>query len=202
MIPTQQQILDSENYTRKRMCTAIPSSIKPGLTYWDDLKNSCRITAAGCNASSQNPLSRQVVSVNNGQMIDLFKTEKNQTVLNFWGPDGNKWMPDQYVMKNVTGTGSKVCARANTLLYQWCNYPQTRLTGKNSGPGYNDVPAFTYAVRNGKEDCIIGKNYCDNRGVSYDGTPGKEDCYVSEGQKVGEFFASDVLVRYAERSQR
>ena len=201
MIPTPQQILDSENYARKRMCTAIPSSIKPGLTYWDDIKNSCRITTAGCNASSQNPLSRPVVSVNNGQMINLFETEKNQTILDFWDK-GNKWVPDQYVMKKITGSGSAVCARANTLLYQWCNYPETRLTGENSGPGYTDVPAFTYAVRDGKEDCIIGKDYCDNRGVSYDGTPGKEDCYVPTGQKIAEFLASSVLVRYAERSAK
>ena len=109
-----------------------------------------------------------------------------------------------YVWKTITGSNEPVCARANSLLYRWCQYPQTRIGDEgygSAGKGYTDVPPFTYAVRDGVETCIIGADYCKNRGVDYDNTPGNEHCYVSEEQKVGEFFASEVLVRYANRSE-
>ena len=105
-------------------------------------------------------------------------------------------------MKYVTGKPGLVCARGNSLLYRWCKYPHTRIGADgygSEGMGYTNVPPFEPVVRNGVETCIIGKDYCDDRGVSYDGTYGTEDCYVSEGQKIAEFLASDVLVRYANK---
>lgn len=198
-IPTEQQLIDADNYACKQLCTLIPSKAFNGnLTYWDNTMKACRITSEGCDANPVNPISRPVFS-NNGTPIDLFKTEHNQRVLDFWN-DGGNWIPDQYVMKYISSNPSnQVCARANNLLYQWCNYPATRTTGDLSGKGYSDVPPFEYTVRDGVETCVIHKDYCDNRGVSYNGTVGKEDCYVSTGQKVAEFFASDVLVRRAKR---
>jgi len=193
-IPTDQQLIDSENYAISKMCIMIPSQFKQSMTKWDDTAKVCRITKEGCAATPTNPLSRPVFT-NNGTPIDLLSTEKNKNILNFWN-DGFNWQPDQYVYKNVSGSTGQVCARANSLLYQWCEYPRTRTSGK----GYDDVPPFKYTVRDGVETCIIGKDYCNNRGVDYDGTIGNERCYVSTGQQIAEFLASSVLVRYAKQS--
>jgi hypothetical protein len=159
----------------------------------------CRITPRGCAPSSTSPFSR-VVYDGFGNLLDVVETEQNTSYKDFWSY--NKWQPDMYVYKMVSGQDKPVCARANNLLYRWCEYPQTRVGEDgfgSEGIGYTDVPPFKYTVRNQKETCIIGPDYCKNRGVSYDGTYGNEHCYVEEWQQLAEFLGSDVLVRYAVR---
>lgn len=183
-----EQIQAAEEYALSKLCVEIPSTFKAGLTQWDDTIKACKITQAGCSAEDPtNPLSYLGFS-SSGEF--LYPSTSNPMFGEFW----EKWVPEHLVMKTTKKSPTKmVCSRANHLLYQWCEYPSTRARGVE--PGVTNVPKFNYAVRNGVETCTITKQYCDNKGISFTSTPGKEDCYVSEGQKVGEFFASDVLVR-------
>jgi len=200
---TTAQILAAEQYAMEKLCTWIPSKFGDNLTRWDSAKKACRITQAGCKAGPTSPFSR-IPFTNNGTPIDIIGGETSKFLLDFWGPLGKKWTPDFYVWKTVTGSDGPVCARGNSLLYRWCEFPASR-EGKDgwgsSGGGYNDVPPFKYTVRdNYKETCVIGKDYCDNRGVSYSDAYMNEDCYVPEWQKVSEFLASETLVRYGRRA--
>jgi len=202
-VPTQQQLEWSEVDALSRLCagpTSLTSSFAVNLTRWDPTSNTCHVNSAGCQASDSSPFS-QFKYKNNGDEKDITAEQTpDKKRLDFWASGG--WSPDYYVMKRVTGKQGDVCARGNSLLYRWCKYPNTRIGADgygSEGPGYTDVPAFQPAVHNGVETCIIGQDYCDNRGVSYDGTYGKEDCYISEGQKIEEFLTSDVLIRYANK---
>ena len=198
-VPTSEQIEAAEEYALAKLCVAIPSTLKPGLTRWDQKLKACRITEAGCSAKDpQNPLSR-IGFTSNGDFVSPLVNANNPVFRKFW----KKWEPEHLVMKITSKSNhQKVCARANHMLYRWCEYPSTRSdeTGQRKA-GYTDVPPFKYAVREGVETCIIGKDYCDSRGVKYDGSKfGKEECYVSGGQKFLEFFASDALVRHINAS--
>ena len=200
VIPTQSQIEAAEEYALAKLCTEIPSKFKPGLTKWDDTIKACRITEAGCSSTDpKNPISRNGFT-SNGDFVSPLMKATNPVFKNFW----SKWEPEHLVMKvTKKSPHTKVCARANHFLYRWCEFPATRsdVAGTRKA-GYTDVVPFQYAVRDGVETCIIPKKYCDSRGVSYNATPGKEDCYVTKGQKIGEFFASDVLVRKINASDR
>jgi hypothetical protein len=46
-------------------------------------------------------------------------------------------------------------------------------------------------VQNGKETCLIGKDYCDAKGMNWDG----QECYINNFQKIAEFLMSSYLVR-------
>jgi hypothetical protein len=203
-IPTTAQLEASEEYAHEKLCTYLPSRFNNNLTTWDSTMKACRITKAGCDFTVNNgPFSRKIYTAN-GTEFDVAEKEQNKMYLDFW--KDNKWTPDMYVYKAVTGSkGKPVCARANHLLYRWCEFPNTR-QGKDGygseGPGYTDVPPFKYRVlANGKETCIIGPDYCKNRGISYTdgGEIGKEDCYTSGVQQAFGFIFSDALAAYINR---
>ena len=107
--------------------------------------------------------------------------------------------PEHLVWKATSKSREEVCARANFKLEQFCRFPGQR-TSKNDdafagnvGKGNTNVPPFRYTVRNGKETCIIGKDYCDSKVMAYSETD--EECYVPLSQKIQEFLVSTYLIR-------
>jgi hypothetical protein len=195
-IPTEKEIAAAEEYALKILCLEIPKQFQPGLTYWDDHVKACRISQAGCtNSSPQNPLN-QILYTSSGEPIEFEKWSKNPSLNDFWAHRP----PDHLAWKVTTSSNNQfVCARANDLLYRWCQFPNTRVDSNGygySGLGWN-VGRFQYTNRNGKESCIIPKSYCDEKGVDYDGTPGHETCFVSGIQAFGELITGSVLVRMA-----
>jgi hypothetical protein len=196
-IPTEQQFAEAERYALSKMCTAIPARKlgTPGYTEWDKDTQKCRITPNGCNASSTNPFSR--ISYNSsGYFIDYKNAESNKNLVDFW----KYFDTDHLVMKKVSAEPDKlVCARANSMLKRWCEFPDLR-TAKGDladygGKGYAIGPGFEYKVTNGVETCKIGADYCKFKGLSYDSTENKETCYVPPGQKFAEFLTGTTLVR-------
>jgi hypothetical protein len=200
-VPTKEELELSEEYALKKLCEgqdSITSKFGDNLTVWDSVNKKCKITKKGCEVKRGNPISSWPYD-DKGDPVDHLNSEQNTRIRDFWR--NNKWTPDFYVWKNIKGSKGPVCARGNKLLLRWCNYPKTRTTGDLSGKGYDDVPPFKYTVRDdGTEDCIITKEYCDNRGVDYDSTPGDEHCVVTIGQKIGEFLLSDVFIRHVKRA--
>jgi hypothetical protein len=195
--PTIEDLNAADEYANSKLCLQIPKKFMSGLTYWDNTKKQCRITKAGCNAGDpSNPISIKSFS-SNGTMLEWEKMVVSKSIQDFW-----KIVPPQnLIYKTIKGSGEEVCARANFKLEQFCRWPAQRGTenegafGGITGKGYDTGPNFKYIVRNGKETCIIGKDYCDFKGVSYDAD--KEECYVSDAQKVGEALFSTYLMRAA-----
>ena len=107
--------------------------------------------------------------------------------------------PQHLVWKKVKDRSELGCARANFKLQQFCEYPAQRNSENegafdgNIGKGNDNVPPFKYVVRNGKETCDIGKDYCDAKVMSFD--PVAEECYVSGSQQVQEFLFGTTLTR-------
>ena len=189
--PTYEQLAKAQEYALSKLCTEIPGRFSPGLTAWDENTKECKITQKGCQPSSTNPISRPPFT-SSGKVISE-ANEQNQTFGWFW----KKFMPGFFVMRTTKNSGGrKVCAQGNFMLYQWCEYPESRnLEGADyiRQAGVTNVPKFDYIIENGKERCTIPKEYCDAKGVSYDAQ--KKDCYVSASQKVAEFFTGSVFYR-------
>jgi len=190
-IPTLAEIEAAEEYALSKLCTEIPDKFSPGLTTWDDRSKTCKITQKGCQAGSGNPIS-QLPFDGAGNIISF--DENNRTFGWFW-----KKFPADYLVWRATNTsgGRAYCAKGNEMLYQWCMYPKTRGDGDHI-KGITNIPRFQYNVRNGKEECYIPESYCKNRGVSYNATT--RDCYVSNAQKVREFFVGSVITRRSRRA--
>lgn len=185
-VPTDAELEAAEQYALSKMCTEIPNSIGSGLTMWDSSKKKCVITQKGCTPGYGNPLSQPKYN-SAGNEIKINKLDRRYG--KFW----QNWKPDFYVYKTTKlSPTKKVCSRGNFLLYQWCEFPNTR-AGGGYQKGVTNVPRFTYMIKNGKEQCGIPKKYCEAKGVSYSSS--KQDCYVSKGQQAGEFFASGSMVR-------
>jgi hypothetical protein len=195
--PTAEQFAAAEKYALSKMCTDIPAKKlgTSGYTKWDSTEQKCRITPNGCNASPLNPFSR--IPYNSvGSVIDYKNSESNSELIDFW----KYFDVEHLVMKKVSADPNKlVCARANTMLKRWCEFPETRTSkgdlGDYGGKGYAIGPGFSYRVVNGVETCKIGKDYCDFKGVGYDDTENKETCYVPDGQQFGEFLVGTTMVR-------
>ena len=193
--PTMEDLDAADNYANGKLCVQIPKQFQTGFTYWDEKMKKCRITKSGCNSGDpNNPISVSSFS-SNGTLLDWEKMDVSKNKRDFW-----KMAPPQHlVYKNIKGSGEQVCARANYKLEQFCRWPAQRGSknedafGGITGKGYDTGPGFKYLVRGGKETCIIGKDYCDFKGVSYDAN--KEECYVSDAQKVGEAIFSTYLMR-------
>jgi hypothetical protein len=181
-------------YAASKLCVEIPARIQPGLTRWDDNMKKCRITQGGCNAGVNNPLSVYTFSAN-GTLLDWEKLDSSKTLKDFW----EVTPPEHLVWKVTSKSKESVCARANFKLQQFCEFPGQRTSKNddafagNTGKGNTNVPPFKYTLRNGKETCIIGKDYCDAKGISYDAN--KEECYVSGFQQFQEFILSSYLIR-------
>lgn len=193
--PTIEELDAASEYAGSKLCVEVPGKIRSGLTRWDGVKKQCRITKAGCAASPTNPISVYTFS-SNGTILDWEKDLDSSPVMKrFWSVTP----PEQLVWKATSKSKEEVCARANIKLEQFCRFPGQR-TSKNDdafagnvGKGNTNVPPFRYTVRGGKETCIIGKDYCDSKGISYSAKD--EECYVSGGQKFAEFMMSSYLVR-------
>ena len=189
--PTVDELNAAHDHAMSKLCTEIPNKFgAPGGTTWDDRNKVCRITQKGCQASVTNPIS-QPMFTSSGEYRTF--RDDDRTFGKFW----SKNPPGFYVWRATkNSSGRKVCARANFLLWQWCEIPRTR--AEKHEPGITNTPRFEYNIRNGKEECYIPKEYCDSKGMSYDAT--NRDCYVSNSQKIAEFFAGSVLVRQSRRT--
>jgi hypothetical protein len=192
--PTIEELDAASEYAASKLCLEIPSKITPGLTIWDDKMKKCRITKNGCAASVGNPLSVYSFSVN-GTLLDWTTLNASPALKRFW----EVTPPEHLVWKLTSQSKEPVCARANFKLQQFCEFPGQRTSKNddafagNTGKGNTNVPPFKYMVRNGKETCIIGKDYCDAKGISYDAN--KEECFVPLAQEISEFLLSSYLVR-------
>ncbi len=190
-IPTNEQLLEAENYAISKLCTEIPETVaEPGSTYWDSKQNKCMFSDTACYPTYDNPFSQPMVDVHGNDYVPSKQTT-NKTLQNFW----KYWPVDLYVKKTTkTSPTQKVCSRGNAALYKWCNFPKTRGLGK----GIDDVPKFPWTIMNGEETCMITEEYCKSRGISYDEE--NHDCYVSGKQKMEEFWLSPNIVRYSKVS--
>lgn len=186
-VPTPEDIDKSIEYALSKLCTEITDRFgAPGLTEWDDQKKVCRITEKGCQASVMNPISRPAFNAG-GEYIKF--DEHHPTFGDFW----KKHPPGYYSWKVTKNSGGqKVCSPSNYLMQRWCISPETRLDGKFKR-GVTDTVPLNWTIRNGKEVCEITEEYCKSKGVSYDAEA--KDCYVSDAQKVAEFFTGSVYVR-------
>ena len=192
---TNELIYASEAYAIEKMCVSTTKRFGEGLTVWDPKMKKCRVTANGCNYKTPNNPFSQKPFDSQGYYYDAEKTVTDPALLNFWK---GGWTPGFYVYKAVTGGHEPVCARGNMLLYQWCEFPSSR---SEQGRGYTDVPAFKYTVRdNYKETCIIGEDYCKNRGLDYSNERNNEHCTISGLQQWYEFWMSEPLVRHIRQS--
>jgi len=192
-VPTAADITAAHEYAMSKLCTEIPTKFGgPGLTQWDERMKACRITQKGCEPRITNPIS-QPMFTSSGEYREY--RDDDRTFGKFWkrSPPGFY----QWLATEKSG-GQRVCARANFLLWQWCMIPRTRAEGHK--PGITNTPRFQYNIRNGKEECYIPKEYCDSKGVSYDAT--NKDCYVSDSQKILEFFTGSVMVRKERASDK
>jgi hypothetical protein len=185
-VPTAEDFNKAYEYAMKKLCTEIPSHYgSRGLTEWNDNEKVCNITKEGCQPGADNPISQNMFT-SSGEYRTFRDTDR------MFGEFWKKSPPEFLVMKTTKKSpNKKVCARANFLAWQWCMIPETRADGHE--PGITNTPRFQYNVRNGKEECYIPKAYCDSKGMSYNAD--KKDCYVSNKQKIAEFFSGSVLVR-------
>jgi hypothetical protein len=189
--PTIEELEEAENYALSVLCTEIPKTVGMGLTRWDSNKRVCNITKKGCDPFARNGLlSIPKYDPNTGKddYVPRVVGRNRKSFMKYWDPDF-------YVWKRTKKSNKEVCARGNFLLYQWCEFPESRAPEPTKG--VTNAPPFEYNIRSGKETCDIPKSYCDDKGVSYDSNI--RDCYVSAGQKHEEFWASPVLVRNANR---
>jgi hypothetical protein len=177
-------------YAIEKLCTSTTRQFGEGLTVWDPKMKRCRVTANGCNYKTPNNPFSQPPYTEQGYYYDAKTYVTNKNLLKFWE---SGWNPGFYVFKSVAGRNEPVCARGNTLLYQWCEFPRTR---QAEGKGYVDVPPFKYTIRdNYKETCIIGPDYCRNRGLDYSDERNNEHCVLSGAQAFGELYFSDSMIR-------
>ena len=191
--PTLEELDAASEYAASKLCVQIPGRLKNGSTYWDTNMKKCRITQSGCAADINNPLSIDSFT-SNGTILEWEKLNASQNFQKFWSVTP----PEHLVWKLVKGTPQMVCARANYKLQQFCEFPGQRTSKNddafagNTGKGNTNVPPFKYTVRNGKETCIIGKDYCDSKGMDYDASA--EECYKGGYQQFLEFMMSTYLV--------
>ena len=80
------------------------------------------------------------------------------------------------------------------MIYQWCNYPQTRGGGDQVG-GLTNVPPFSYRISKGVETCVIPESYCTQHYYDYDRL--KMECIKPIGLEIGGFFGLDGIIQYA-----
>ena len=186
-VPTPEELDKATEYALSKLCTEITNRFgAPGLTEWDGDRKVCRITEKGCQASVTNPISRPAFNAGGENIIF---DEHHPAFGDFW-----KKHPVGYYSWKVTKNsgGQKVCSPSNYLMERWCKSPETRLDGKFKR-GVTDTVPFNWTSRNGQEVCEITEEYCRTKGVSYDSDT--KDCFVSDAQKVAEFFTGSVFIR-------
>ena len=188
-LPTAEDLEKAEQYAMSKLCIEIPSKYGRGLTSWNNTK--CSITRAGCTPGTTNPISREPYDSKGN---DLINNENDKVFGSFW----KYYEPGFYVMKTTKSSPkTEVCTRGNFLLKRWCEYPGTR--NEKPTPGITEPnKKFDYAIKNGKETCIIPKEYCDSKQVGY--SQANNECIVSTSQKQAEWFLSPALVRSAKAS--
>lgn len=190
-LPTAADITAAHYYAVSLLCTEIPEKYgEPGITVWNTDNNSCPVTRKGCQPDVKNPITQPLFDTD-GKIILYDKDDR------MFGDFWQKNPPGYYVWRTTKNSPrTEVCARGNYLMQQWCESPKTRSDKKIAG--VTDVIPFKYIVKNGTEVCEIPEQYCKNKGVSFK----NGDCFVSEGQKVAEFFSSSVVVRSQRASDK
>jgi len=192
--PTMAELDAADEYAARKLCLEIPGQFTGGLTSWDDRRKKCTITKGGCGATSLGPISVNSFSIN-GTLIDWEKMNVGSKLDKFW----RIHPPQHLAWKKIKGSTEFGCSRANFKFQQFCQFPAQRNSKNedafngNVGKGQDNVPPFEYVIKNGVETCIIGKDYCDAKGVSYD--PIAEECYISGYQQFQEFMYGTTLVR-------
>ena len=191
---TDKLIYAADAYALEKLCVSTTKRFGEGLTVWDPKMKKCRVTAHGCNYNTPNNPFSHVPYDAQGNWYDPRNSVTDTALLNFWK---GGWNPGFYVYKAVAGGNEPVCARGNFALYQWCEFPSSRDDEK----GMRDVPPFKYTVRdNYKETCIIGEDYCRNRGLTHSPERNNEHCVIPLGQQIAEFLSSETIVRHIRRS--
>jgi hypothetical protein len=193
--PTIQEVNDADDYAQSKMCIAIPKKYaSSGLTYWDPKRKKCTITQGGCGATSSGLLSVDTFT-SNGTILEWEKMNTSKNTRKFWSTHP----PQQLVWKKVAGRTAFGCSRSNFKFRQFCQFPTQRNSKNegafdgNVGKGHDKVPPFTYRVIGGEEKCIIGKDYCDAKAMSYNAV--QQECYVPTGQQISEFIYGTTLTR-------
>lgn len=193
--PTIKELNDADEYAQSKMCSDIPKRYATsGLTSWDNKRKKCVITEGGCAATVRGPISLDLFYPN-GSLMDWETMNTSKSNKEFW----KIHPPQQLVWKKVDGKTTFGCARANFKLEQFCRFPEQRNSKNegafdgNVGKGQDRVPGFRYVVRNGEETCIIGKDYCDSKAMSYNAF--QEECYIPVGQQINEFILGTTLTR-------
>lgn len=182
----------SEEYAMSKLCVDIPSQFGRGLTEWDPISKTCKITTVGCTPSDTNPISRYPYT-SSGEDLDF--PADDRTFGKFW----KYWNPDMYVEKITKKSPTKkICSRGNALYYKWLKYPVKRSDVPQGG--VTNVPPFDYVITNGVEKGRINDDYCKSRGIRFDEV--NYNCYVPKLQQLGELFASSYLVRKAQVSDQ
>jgi hypothetical protein len=196
-VPTEQELEDAHDWAIKQLCIEIPNTVGSHLTRWDRHEGTCKFTEEACTPGELNPISQIKFDVA-GNELEINRSHR------LYGKFWKKYEPDFLVYKGTKfSPHTPVCSRGNYLLKQWCNYPKTRNDERrNDGKktkGVTNAKPFIYLVDgNGKETCDIPKEYCDDKGISFD--ENNLECYVTNSQKWGEFFSSTHLVRSIKRS--
>ena len=188
-VPSAELLAEAESYAMRVLCTEIPITVGRGLTKWDSVRSKCEITRAGCTPSIENPISQSPIYNDKGEEVE--PNMNHRSFSKFW-----KYMPPEFLVMKTTKFSklSEVCARGNAMLQQWCEYPSLRAPKRQHGVT-NVANQFIYTIRNGKESCIIPREYCsEDKGVGYDDN--KKQCKLAEGQKfVEQFLISPGLYR-------
>jgi hypothetical protein len=192
--PTMAELDAADEYAASKLCMEIPRRFTGGLTSWDATRKKCTITEGGCSATGTGLISLNSFT-SNGTLLDWQDFNVSKDKKKFWAIHP----PQHLVWKKVKGKSTFGCSRANFKLQQFCEYPAQRNSKNeaafdgNIGKGHDNVPPFDYVVRNGVETCVIGKDYCDAKQISYD--PVAEECYISTGQQISEFLIGTTLIR-------
>jgi hypothetical protein len=193
--PTIKELEQADQYAARRLCTEIPTkNFTGGLTKWDEKRKRCGITQVGCESTALGPLSIDTFTIN-GTLLNWEDLNVSPKLKKFW----SLHPPNHLVWKKVKGKTELGCARSNFKLQQFCEFPAQRNSKNeaafdgNIGKGNDNVPPFRYVVRNGVETCVIGRDYCDAKQISYNEQD--EECYISLGQQIAEFLIGTTLIR-------
>lgn len=186
--PSQAQIEAAENYALGQMCVSVPAKYgNYGYTKWNSKTQQCLVTEQGCQPGPTNMISQWPLD-GAGNVIN-FADQPKSRYHDVW-----KYAPaDLFVMKATRQSGGRpVCSRGNALVYQWCDFPKTRGQGAEV-PGLTNVVPFKYGVQNGKETCLIPKDYCATH--AYDWDQKTLQCYEPPGLQAAEFFGVKDLAQ-------
>ncbi len=185
-IPNEDQLAEAHNYAIKKLCINVGNEYGQNLTQWNESDKTCRFTQRGCDSTiSGNPFSKPWFD-NAGNSVDYSPRTPNFGDLWKYAP------PKDMVWKKLKNE-EMGCGISNSLFKRYCLIPEVR--SYKSQAGVTNVKPFDYIVEDGEEKCRITKEYCDDKGISYNYS--HKECVIPVSQKIGEFFSGTTLVRDA-----